>query len=154
MPGNINVCIADYYCKKIEATEKGDCNAQELLYQAKNVDQFVKALGEGVDFEEFEKADRKTAQLVEVFNKNAKSLGLPKIKNTTFELRKDLVDTVCLEYKKTDGSLIKQVLHEKVGDISEDINNPVFTGNSSSIEYLDWQDSSVGIRVCFTGMRD
>ena len=64
-----------------------------------------------------------------------------------------------MTYKKTEGSLIKKILHEKVGDISEDINNPIFTGTGkgTSIEYLDWDKASftpsVGVRVCFTGVR-
>ncbi len=160
LPGNMDICMANYYCKKIEATEKGECNDKELVYQAQNVDQFVKSLGNNVDFKELDKtADRKTAELVAIFDKNAKTLGLPKSETTSFEIRDDVINTVCMTYKKTEGSLIKKILHEKVGDISEDINNPIFTGTGkgTSIEYLDWDKasftSSVGVRVCFTGVR-
>lgn len=158
--GNTEVCMANYYCKKIESPGKGECNEKELEYQAEKVDQFVKLLGKNVDFKELDNpVDRKTAELVAVFDFNAEKIGLPKSETTSFEIRGDFTNTVCMTYKKSDGSLIKKVLHEKVGDIAEDINNPIFpgTGIGTSIEYLDWDkalfSSSVGVRVCFTGIR-
>ena len=79
LPGNMDICMVNYYCKKIEATEKGECNDKELVFQAQNVDQFVKSLGKNVEFKELDKTeDRKTAELVAAFDKNAKTLGLPK----------------------------------------------------------------------------
>jgi hypothetical protein len=160
MGTDMDLCKANYYCKKVEYSAEGDCKPYELAFQAGRVDKFVKALGNNVDFKELDKTeDRKTAELVAVFDKNAIALGLPKSETTSFEIRGDFINTVCMTYKKTKGSLIKKILHEKVGDISEDINNPIFngTGKGSSIEYLDWDNalfsSSVGVRVCFTGVR-
>jgi hypothetical protein len=160
MGTDMDLCKANYYCKKVEYSAEGDCKPYELAFQAGRVGKFVKALGNNVDFKELDKTeDRKTAELVAVFDKNAIALGLPKSETTSFEIRGDFINTVCITYKKTEGSLIKKILHEKVGDISEDINNPIFngTGKGTSIEYLDWDSalfsSSVGVRVCFTGVR-
>lgn len=155
LPGNMDNCMVNYYCKKIEAA---DCDKQELSIQSERVDQFVKALGKNIDFVEFEKPDKK-AQLIEVINKNAQTLGLPKSDETVFEQREKYIHTVCMEYKQADASFIKKLLYDNVGDISKDIHNPTFIGNDSSIEYMDYSKSAFqikhsGVRVCFTGMND
>lgn len=153
--GNSDNCMANYYCKKIQESV---CDTRELSIQAERVDQFVKSIGANADFMESEKPDKK-AQLIETLNTNAQRLGLPKSEEIDFYQRKISVNTACMEFKQADSRLIKKLLYDTVGDISKDIHNPTFTGNSSLIEYMDysksaWQAKNTGVRVCFTGFEN
>lgn len=158
-PGSFDICMADYYCKKIEATDQGDCSPQDLSYQANKVDEFVKALGVDIAKREPGTTDKEYAPFVESVKRNAKALGFPKEESITFYQYTGDYDHVCMMYKTGDGSKVKKVLYEKVGDISDNNDNPALIGNASSIRYQDmnqilFQNEPVNVQVCFTGKKD
>lgn len=120
-------------CKDIK--QPLTCDYQSVQNQKNKVDQFTKDIG--IDFKmwvsdaaAFDVNFQKTLQTV---SDNAQSLGLPKPEAISHHQKDGTLANLCLIYKIVEFPAVKNLIFDKVGDISNDLNSLSLIGKSTSI---------------------
>jgi hypothetical protein len=155
----IDSCSFSYHCKKVESSDREDCNPQEVLTQKNNVDQFIKALGIEFNDNAPEINEKTYAPYIENISNNVQSLGLPKPNEIKVLQRHVPGDQICMIYSTSDSVSVKQVIFDTVGDIAFNLANMTLIGNTSSIHYnisyhINKDKKPIKFSLCFSGTTD